>query len=156
MHDDIVDFLKERGLGISPGVEHTTGKLVVKTLADALFYIQPHEKTLSGRIPNFIPSYFSCLLEQVYNDPKSHKHAISPIKRETLQKITASLYTLMLLPLMQTARWKVCIAAIAKNIDKYIEYLHQQATKMKEAHRSPTPIRSCGDGTSSHVKLLWG
>ena len=159
LHDDIIDFLKKRGLGFSPGVENSTGKQVVKALSDALFYIQPHVKTFNGRISEFILSYFSSLLDQVYNDPRVHKHALSPIRRETLQKISGPLFTLMLLPLLQTTRWKefaTAIEKLAKNIDKYIEYLQQQAIKIQEAHRSPTPVRSCGDGTSSHVKFIVG
>ena len=45
-HDDIIDFLKERRLGFTPGFENTTGKQVVKGLSDALFYIQPSNLTL--------------------------------------------------------------------------------------------------------------
>ena len=110
----------------------------------ALYYIQPHLQTLNGRIPHFLPSYFSCMLGQVYNNPRLHKNALPPIKREILQKINGFLFTLMLLPLMQTRKWKDFAPAIndlAKNIDKYIEYLQQQAPKMKEAHCSPTPLR---------------
>ena len=65
----------------------------------------------------------------------------------------------MLLPLMQTRKWKDFATAIndlAKNIDKYIEYLQQQAQKLKEAHCSPTPLRSCDDGTSTHAKIIMG
>lgn len=159
LHDDVVDFLRNKGLGFSPGAENTTGKQVVKSVSDALFYIQPHLKTFNGRIPAFIPSYFSCLLDQIYNDPQSHKHALSPIKREMLQKISGPLFTLMLLPLMKTARWKAFAAAVealAKNIDMYMEYLQQQTIRMREAHRSPTPVRCCGDGTSSHIKFVIG
>ena len=46
LHDDVIDFMKNKGLGFSPGTENTTGKQVVKALSDALFYIQPNLKTL--------------------------------------------------------------------------------------------------------------
>ena len=159
LHDDIIDFLKERGLGFSPGTENTTGKQVVKALCDALFFIQPHLTTLCGRITSFIPTYFNCLMQRVYNDPQQHKHAIAPIKREALSKIGAPLYDLMLLPVMQASRWQefsTAVDALAKNIDKYKEYLEQQVEKMQKAHQSPSPVRSFGDGKSSHVKFILG
>ena len=65
LHDDIIDFLKGKCLGFSTGTENTTGKQIVKVLTDALYYIQPHLQTLTGRILNFLPSYFSSMLGQV-------------------------------------------------------------------------------------------
>ena len=86
LHDDIIDFLREKSLGFSPGLENTTGSHIVKCLADALFYIQPHYKCLQARIPGFLPPYFSALLSKVYNDPKTHKHAVAHMKNEQLKK----------------------------------------------------------------------
>ena len=91
-------------------------------------------------------------MQRVYNDPQQHKHAIAPIKREALGKIGAPLYDLMLLPVMQASRWKefsTAVDALAKNIDKYKEYLEQQVEKMQKAHQSPSPVHSFGDGKSS-------
>ena len=145
-------------MAFSPGTENTTGKQIVKALSDALFYIQPHLKTLHGRINDFIPAYFTSFMHQkVYNDPKIHKHTIPPIKREALEKVSSPLYALMLLPLMQTSKWHeffVAVDTLAKNIQKYKEYLQQWAEKMTEAHRSPTPIRSFCD--ASNVKFVLG
>ena len=62
-HDDIIDFLKERRLGFTPGFENITGKQVVKGLSDALFYIQP----FNGRISNFVPSLLNrCKEDYIY------------------------------------------------------------------------------------------
>ena len=36
LHDDIIDFLRERNMGFSPGVENTTGSQIVKCVTDAL------------------------------------------------------------------------------------------------------------------------
>jgi hypothetical protein len=158
LHDDVVDFLKQKCLGFSPGTENTTGKQVTKSSSDALFYLQPHLMTLSGRISNFVPTYFSCILSgNVYNNPQLHRHAVPPIKRESLDKISDPLYSLMMLPLMQSSKWNefsIAIKALVTNIQKYKEYLQQQAEKMQEAHRSPTPVRSICDSKSTHVKFI--
>ena len=97
------------------------------------------------------------MVGNIYNDPQAHKHAI--VKRDKLLQISGPLFALMLLPLMQAVRWKEFAAAVntlEKNIDKYIEYLKQQAATMQVAHHSLTPLRSPGDGTSSHVKFIVG
>ena len=102
LHNDIIGFLRERNLGFSPGLENTTGSQIVKCLTDALFYIQPHYKTLQARIPNFLPPYFSALFTKVYNDPKAHKHAVPQLKSVQLKKVSAPLYSILLLPMMMT------------------------------------------------------
>ncbi len=95
----------------------------------------------------------------MYNNPHAHKHAIPPIKKDILDKISRPLFDIMLLPVMQAAKWKEFVAAIdilSKNINKYLEYLQEQATKMQQIYPSLTLIRSLGDGTSSNVKFVVG
>ena len=87
LHDDVISFLETKNLGFGPGSEGTVGKQVVRALTDALFYFQPHRKTVEARIPKFFPPYFACLLEKIYNDPKAHKHAIQPLKCEMIEKV---------------------------------------------------------------------
>lgn len=141
VHDDVIDYMKDKGLGFSAG----TGKQIVGALSKALFYMQPHAKTFHARIPNFVPPYFACLLRKVYNDPTAHKHASPPIKREALEKISAPLFSLKLLPLMELPRWKefsVAVGTLAENFHKYKAYLEQQTEKMQHAHKSLAPLRS--------------
>ena len=47
LHDDIINFLGTKKLGLVAGTEMTTGKQVVKALSEALFYFQPHCKSLN-------------------------------------------------------------------------------------------------------------
>ena len=157
LHDDIIDFLRERNLGFSPGLENTTGSLIVKCLTDALFYIQPHHKTLQARIPNFLPPYFSDLFSKVYNDPKAHKHAVPQLKSVQLNEVSAPLYSILLLPMMTRSQWKdfsAALAMLAENFKKYSEYLDEKTSTMSQMHASTTPARSISDGKSVNIKII--
>ena len=154
LHDDIIDFLRERNLGFSPGLENTTGGQIVKCLTDALFYIH---KTLQARIPNFLPPYFSALFSKVYNDPKAHKHAVPPLKSVQLKKVSAPLYSILLLPMMTRSQWKdfsAALAMLAENFKKYSEYLDEKTSTMSQMHASTTPARSISDGKSVNIKII--
>ena len=157
LHDDIIDFLDRKNLGFGAGLENTTGKQVVKALADTLFFLQPHLKTINGRIPNFIPSYFACVMEKSYNDPTAHKHSVPPIKCEILGKLNESLYSVLLLPAIQSSRWKdftMAVRILSDNCHKYVIYLEEKAKVVQQNHLSPTPIRSALDGKSSNLKFI--
>ena len=157
LHDDIIDFLGTKKLGFGAGTENTTGKQVVKALSNALFYFQPHCKSLNDRIPHFVPSYFDCLMVKVYNNPAAHRHRGAPIKREILIKTNALLYAVMILPALQTVLWKEftdSLHVLSENCHKYITYLEEKATEVQKNHHSPSPGRSILDGTSSNRKFV--
>ena len=148
LHYDIIDLFNHKGFGFSPATGNSTGKQIVKALTDAIFHIQPRLRTFNGRIPNLIPSYFSALLDHVYNNPQAHKHALHLIKKGTLHKISSPLFSLMLFPVMQAAAWKQLFTFYQKNINRTN---HQNAT----GNHSLT-LQSIGDGTSSHIKFVVG
>ena len=157
MHDDVICFLEMKKLGFSTGLELITGKQVVKALTDALFYFQPHIKTLQARIPNFIPAYFVCLQQKIYNDPKAHKHAVLPMKREAEEKVSSPLVSSLILPVMQTPTWKefaAAIRALAENAHKCYTCLEEKADTMQQVHHSASVIRSIHDGNSSTAKFI--
>ena len=115
-------LFREKRLGFSPGLENTTGSQIVKSRADALFYIQPHYNSLQARIPGFHPPYFSALLSKVYNDPTTHKHAVPHMKSEQLKKISTPLYSIAMLPMMAKPQWKdfsTVLSLLALNLTKY-------------------------------------
>jgi hypothetical protein len=157
LHDDVIDFLRERNMGFSPGVENTTGNQIVKYVADALFYIQPHYKTLQATIPGFLPPYFSPLLSKVYNDPKAHKHAVPQMKSDQLRQVSAPLYSIPLLPMMAKSQWKDfsdAVRVLAENFKKYSEYLDEKSSTMAQVHSSTTPARTVSDGRSVNIKIV--
>ena len=96
-------------MGFSPGLENTTGNQIVKCLTDALFYMQPHYKMPQARIPGFLPLYFSFLLSKVYNDPKARKHALPRMKSDQLRRVSAPLYSILLLPMLESHNGKISL-----------------------------------------------
>ena len=157
LHDDIIDFLRERNMGFSPGIENTTGSQIVKCVTNALFYIQPHYKTLQGRIPGFLPPYFSSLLSKVYNDPKAHKHAVPHMKSDQLRQVSTPLYSILLLPMMAKSQWKDfsdAVRVLAENFKKYSEYLDEKSSTMAQVHSSMTPARTVSDEKSMNIKII--
>ena len=152
---DDIHFLRERNMGFSRGVENTIGSQIVKCVTDALFYIQPHYKTLQGRIPGFLPPYFSPLLSKVYNDPKAHKHAVPHMKSDQLRQVSTTLYSILLLPMMAKSQWKdFSDAVLAENFKKYSEYLDEKSSTMAQVHSSMTPAHTVSDGKSVNIKII--
>ncbi len=159
LHDDIIDFLKTRGLGFSPGCENTSGKEFVGLLQSVLFAVQPHLQKLHGRKKNFIPCYFGPLMEKVYNNPSAHHHKCPPLTQAFLDKLSSSLYVVLDVPWLQKPRWNECassLKALVLNIDEYRNYLEHQASQQNIRHRSPTPLRCTADGKSTNIHVMKG
>lgn len=144
LHDDIIDFFQTKRLGFVAGSENSTGKEIVKALVEAFFYFQPHSKTLDSRISNFVPQYFACIFKgKVYNDLASHRHVASPLKPERIAKVSDPLYSVLLLPVLQSSRWSeftVAVRALAENCNKYIVYLEEKEAVAQQNHSSPSLV----------------
>lgn len=98
-----------------------------------------------------------CLQQKFYNDPKAHKHAVVlPKKREALEKASGPLFSLLILPVMQTlpGRSLAAIRALAENAHKYCTYLEEKADTMQQVHHSTSAVGSIHDGKSNTVKFI--
>ena len=85
--------------------------------------------------PHFVPSYFNYLMIKMYNNPAAHKHRVALIKREVLIKSNDLLCGVLMLPALQTTRWKeftdfLCL--LSENCCKYITYLEEKASEVQK------------------------
>lgn len=79
------------------------------------------------------------------------------MKREALEKVSGPLFSLLILPVMQTPAWKefaAAIRALAENAHKYCTYLEEKADTMQQVHHSASTVRSIHDGNPSSVKFI--
>ncbi len=76
---------------------------------------------------------------KMYNNPAAHKHRVAPVKREVLIQYNDSLCGVLMLPALQTTRWKEftdSLRLLSKNCNKYITYLEEKATEVQRNHHS--------------------
>ena len=159
MYDDTIRFLQSKQLGFTGGCHLTSGKEYIKTIQTVLFTLQPHIRTLYRRKANFVPLFFSPLLEKGYNNPATHRHKAPPLSQDRLNKLVKRLYVVLAFPVLETAKWKECATAtrqLAMNLDEYCRHLQVQSEQQQSRHLSPTPLRFPSDGKSSHISTIVG
>lgn len=88
--------------------------------------------------PNTLLAKFK---DKVYNNPTSHKHAIAPLKHEMISKASDPLFSVLLLPTLQSPRWKgftLALCTCCENCHKYIAYLEERAAVVQR--NNPVPL----------------
>ena len=152
-------LMLSKQLGFTGGCHLTSGKEYIKTIQTVLFTLQPHIRTLYRRKANFVPLFFSPLLEKGYNNPATHRHKAPPLSQDRLNKLVKRLYVVLAFPVLETAKWKECATAtrqLAMNLDEYCRHLQVQSEQQQSRHLSPTPLRFPSDGKSSHISTIVG
>lgn len=157
LYNDIIQFMMNKSLGFHPGTEQASGRQIIVALQKVLFYIQPHLQTLNGRKANFVPVYFQPLLQRAYNNPSSHGHSVKPLERSKLETLSQSIFDCLSLPIINAPLWSLFKSALEElsfNVVGYVHYLESNVERVTRVHRSPTPMRSPKDGSSSCVRII--
>lgn len=74
-----------------------------------------------------------------------------------VSKVSDPLFSVLLLPTLQSPRWKdftLALRTFCENCHKYIAYLEEKAAVVQRNNRSPSPIRSMFDGKSSNQSFV--
>ena len=137
-----VTLLDEQGLGWSPDSVETTGKKFVDVMADVLWYLDGHEKTLMDR-GIAVPSLYAGL--SGYNRPESHGHKRIPMETTKVRTLSQNLFRISEEPWLSRKMWSSIngtVKDLAANLSSYCDYLDEQRKKSNDRHLSPVLVRA--------------
>ncbi len=133
LKNDILKWLKGMSLGWSDDCVKSLGLPFVNTLADALWYIDRNQDTLSTRgcsIPVVLQQFTNYRFPE---KQKKRKIDESFIKNGDIKAHSLALFNLALASYLKKDRWKAVVAAVvglAESLQKYSVYLTSQAKRV--------------------------
>ena len=140
---DFVEYLKEQNMGftkeqtvrVNPRVRCPAENFVC-SVADAMFYLVPHEATLNKRAL-YLPHELK--LQAPYHTAFTKKTRLTV---EKLQKIEADLSEYAIVTWFDAARWKPMkriVLQLLKTVAGYISYLGGKSITVKESQKREDP-----------------
>lgn len=151
LYGDLIDWGTNMGFGWTPDIVEQSGKQVMKSLTNALWYVDHcHEKLKENGCP--IPKTFDKF--QNYNKYKSLRHRAPVVKSERLEELVADLVSAMNLPSMSENRNKRLaqeIDDLAQTLNKYKDRLNRDNKAHKSIHHQKTNPNT-GDTNTSYIE----
>ena len=154
LFNDIVCFLKTQNIDILDSEVSSAHKLV-SLLRDVFWYLDGHHHVFKDRATD-LPLVFKQFSS--YNMPQLSKHRkrlTSNISANTLNEFVLNLTLTLQYRFFERPQWfqlKTEILNLCESLSSYVNYLNQKNKRMKEYHRSPTPVRQLSSNLS--LKLL--
>ncbi|WAR05775.1 hypothetical protein MAR_021144, partial [Mya arenaria] len=151
LYTDLIDWARSIGSGWPADVVDVSGKQVMKSLSNSLWYINDsHAKFKDAGCP--IPKDLDDF--QHYNNYKALRHRPPIVRAERLQELVEDLASALCLPSMSEKRNKtlaLVIEELSKSMNKYRERLQSDNEKHKNTYQSRDKANS-GDSSSSVIE----
>jgi hypothetical protein len=154
LYNKIIEFFKSSGVGLLEGEMHLGLKLVA-CLRDVFWYLDGHHHVFE-RINRPLSSAFSSFVG--YNVPELYKHRkrmTRNISSDKLREFSLDLSTILFESYWERNCWsdiKHVFTSLTESLTMYSDHLIEKNKKIKENHRSPTPVRELSDNL--HLKLI--
>ncbi|CAG2219397.1 PIP5K [Mytilus edulis] len=154
LYNTVLQCLKEGEVGFTPIQVNTTGQSIVKTLSNALWYIDPHMLKFQNRGIKILPAFFkNC---HGFNNWKVHKKKEPMILLEDLEVHLTACMDMVAMPWYLNEKFKVFRLACETLIEgmiKYSDFLKQQRERTAKVHSYEKPVRSITDSWSIKASL---
>ena len=141
LHNGVIKYMKSTGAAFTRGAVNTFGIKVVKTLRDALRYIDSAYQQFEERsihLPNSFKEF------QGYNNFKKNRKTKPRMNADELTHHTEALAGLLMFPSLSASNCKTLmtdIAELCECLRAYATYLKKHNEKQQEVHASSQPLR---------------
>ena len=142
LYNDVIDMFASWNIGWGPDSVRSIGERCVKTLASALWYLDPHHTQFKDRSCEICGAFAKF---QGYNNYWKRKKEKKPqICFVDLDRHVQSLSSILSQPWCHRPHFKQLnteLSVLVEVMRKYCNYLQKHNQSMKEVHSSPSPMR---------------
>jgi len=149
LFNDLVTMIEKKGLQWKPSeVEGGTAVNTLKSLCDAVWYVDGHHHTFAERnlkIPESLSNFVG------YNQPEKSKHrkrSTAPMRASTLKSHSQQLFGNLQLPFWDRGEWKTLkpdIRSLAICLGDYADSLSVKKQRTSALRASLSPARTVGN-----------
>ena len=141
LYNCVLQYMKSTGAGFIRDAVNSVGHNVVRTLRDALWYIDTAHQQFEERAIH-LPESFSEF--QGFNDYKKNRKNKPRMSAEDLDRHSQALAGLLMLPSLSASNCKILRADIDKlcvSLQAYSAYLKKHNVQQQQVHASLQPMR---------------
>ena len=155
LYNDLLHFLESFSVSLEES-EQEEGKKLLIVLQNIIWHIDGHQHVFKERALA-IPSFFCSFAD--YNMPQLSKHRkrlTSNLSCDVLRDLALDLSTVLNFNFWERELWahlKPHFNNLLYSVSSYVDYLVKKNKKVKESHRSPTPIREVSQNL--HLKYIF-